>query len=68
MFGTRGTSNRKFSGMRPLSSSVRVPSVADAEVPQTGRPATLEEVVIGHLAAGRRRDAATAAPVEEAAA
>ena len=47
---------------------VRVPSVADAEVPQVGRPATLEEVVIGHLAAGRRRAAATAAPAEEAAA
>jgi hypothetical protein len=32
-----------------------------------GRPATLEEIVIGHLAAGRRR-ASAAADVEGAAA
>jgi ABC-2 type transport system ATP-binding protein len=36
---------------------VRVPVVVPAAVPQAGRPATLEEVVIGHLAAGRRRAA-----------
>jgi ABC-2 type transport system ATP-binding protein len=36
---------------------VRVPSVVDAGSPQIGRAATLEEVVIGHLAAGRRRTA-----------
>ena len=33
-----------------------------------GRPATLEEIVIGHLAAGRSRAAAAAKPDEGAAA
>ena len=37
---------------------VRVRAVADVAAPPIGRPATLEEVVIGHLAAGRRRAAA----------
>ncbi len=36
---------------------VRVPVVAPAIVAPPGRAATLEEVVIGHLAAGRRRAA-----------
>lgn len=36
---------------------VRVPALTDAIAPAIGRPATLEEVVIGHLAAGRRRAA-----------
>ena len=46
---------------------VRVPVAQplDADGPGDGRPATLEEVVIGHMAAGRVRRAA--APVEEAA-
>ena len=41
---------------------VRTPVVVDAGTPPIGRAATLEEVVIGHLAAGRRRliDAAAA--------
>ncbi len=41
---------------------VRAPVVAPAGSPPIGRAATLEEVVIGHLAAGRRRaiDAAAA--------
>jgi ABC-2 type transport system ATP-binding protein len=34
---------------------VRVPAVATVGDPGVGRAATLEEVVIGHLAAGRRR-------------
>jgi ABC-2 type transport system ATP-binding protein len=46
---------------------VRVPSVSDATTPAIGRAATLEEVVIGHLAAGRRR-AAEARVDDEAAA
>jgi len=45
---------------------VRVPSVVDVGTLPIGRPATLEEVVIGHLAAGRRR-AADAARAEAAA-
>jgi ABC-2 type transport system ATP-binding protein len=47
---------------------VRVPAVADVAVSPLGREATLEEVVIGHLAAGRRRAAAAAPVGEEAAA
>jgi len=41
---------------------VRIPVVVAAGAPAIGRSATLEEVVIGHLAAGRRRaiDAAAA--------
>lgn len=41
---------------------VRTPVVTVADTPAVGRSATLEEVVIGHLAAGRRRviDAAAA--------
>jgi ABC-2 type transport system ATP-binding protein len=46
---------------------VRVPVVAEAGTSPVGRAATLEEVVIGHLAAGRRR-AADAQNVEDAAA
>jgi ABC-2 type transport system ATP-binding protein len=45
---------------------VRVPVVSPAGTSPLGRSATLEEVVIGHLAAGRRR--AVDATVEEAAA
>ena len=45
---------------------VRVPSVVDVGTLPIGRPATLEEVVIGHLAAGRQR-AADAARTEAAA-
>jgi ABC-2 type transport system ATP-binding protein len=41
---------------------VRTSVVAIADIPPLGRAATLEEVVIGHLAAGRRR----AASLEEA--
>jgi ABC-2 type transport system ATP-binding protein len=41
---------------------VRTAVVAIADIPPLGRAATLEEVVIGHLAAGRRR----AASLEEA--
>jgi ABC-2 type transport system ATP-binding protein len=46
---------------------VRVPAAQPlaADGPGEGRPATLEEVVIGHMAAGRVRR--VAAPVEEAA-
>jgi hypothetical protein len=47
---------------------VRVPALADATASPIGRAATLEEVVIGHLAAGRRRDADAAAAAAEAAA
>lgn len=50
---------------QPLS-LVRTPVVAAAGSHLRGRPATLEEVVIGHLAAGRRR--AAEATAEEAAA
>jgi ABC-2 type transport system ATP-binding protein len=46
---------------------VRTAVVAPAGTEPLGRPATLEEVVIGHLAAGRRR-ASEAAPAAEAAA
>jgi ABC-2 type transport system ATP-binding protein len=46
---------------------VRTPVVAVVGVP-AGRPATLEEIVIGHLAAGRSRAAAAADPGEGAAA
>ena len=46
---------------------VRVAALADASTPAIGRAATLEEVVIGHLAAGRRR-AANPRRSEEAAA
>jgi ABC-2 type transport system ATP-binding protein len=48
-------------------SLIRVPSIQPLtpEAPPAGRPATLEEVVIGHMAAGRLRRAA--APVEVAA-
>jgi ABC-2 type transport system ATP-binding protein len=45
---------------------VRVPTVVDASAPVIGRASTLEEVVIGHLAAGRRR-AADALAAEAAA-
>jgi ABC-2 type transport system ATP-binding protein len=47
-------------------SLVRTAAVAAVGASEAGRPATLEEVVIGHLAAGRVR--ATAALVEEVAA
>jgi hypothetical protein len=47
---------------------VRVPAIADVAASPLGREATLEEVVIGHLAAGRRRAAATGTPGEEVAA
>jgi ABC-2 type transport system ATP-binding protein len=46
----------------PLS-LVRVAVLAPADAAPLGRPATLEEVVIGHLAAGRRRAAAAAPAV-----
>jgi hypothetical protein len=46
---------------------VRTPVVAVVGAP-AGRPATLEEIVIGHLAAGRNRAAAAAEPGEGAAA
>jgi ABC-2 type transport system ATP-binding protein len=46
---------------------VRVPVVGDASASPIGREATLEEVVIGHLAAGRRRAAAAAVEAEAAA-
>jgi ABC-2 type transport system ATP-binding protein len=46
---------------------VRTPVVAVVGAP-AGRPATLEEIVIGHLAAGRNRAAAAAEPDEGAAA
>jgi ABC-2 type transport system ATP-binding protein len=42
---------------------VRTPVVVIAEAVLLGRPATLEEVVIGHLAAGRRRAASVAEEV-----
>jgi len=47
---------------------VRVPVAHDVstEGPADGRPATLEEVVIGHMAAGRVRRAAAAAAEEAA--
>jgi len=53
-------------GGDPLS-LIRVPSAQPLvpDAPPIGRPATLEEVVIGHMAAGRIRPAA--APVEVAA-
>ena len=54
-------------GGEPLA-LVRTPALADATTAEIGRAATLEEVVIGHLAAGRRRASAVAAPDEEAAA
>ncbi len=44
----------------PLS-LVRAPALAPVGSAPVGRGATLEEIVIGHLAAGRRRSAATAA-------
>jgi ABC-2 type transport system ATP-binding protein len=47
---------------------VRVPAIADVAASPLGREATLEEVVIGHLGAGRRRAAATGTPGEEVAA
>jgi ABC-2 type transport system ATP-binding protein len=47
---------------------IRVPAVIDASATRIGRAATLEEVVIGHLAAGRRRAADAAAAKAEAAA
>jgi len=40
---------------------IRVPVAQAAESPVEGRPATLEEVVIGHMAAGRVRRVAAAA-------
>jgi ABC-2 type transport system ATP-binding protein len=46
---------------------IRVPGLASVTDPSVGRPATLEEIVIGHLAAGRRR-ARAAVDVEGAAA
>ena len=46
---------RAIEGIQPLT----------PEAPLAGRPATLEEVVIGHMAAGRLRRAAV--PVEVAA-
>jgi ABC-2 type transport system ATP-binding protein len=47
---------------------VRVRALTEASSEPIGRPATLEEVVIGHLAAGRRRAADAAAADAEAAA
>jgi ABC-2 type transport system ATP-binding protein len=46
---------------------VRTPVVVAAGAPVIGRSATLEEVVIGHLAAGRRRAIDAAAAAEAAA-
>jgi ABC-2 type transport system ATP-binding protein len=46
---------------------VRTPVVVAAGTPPVGRSATLEEVVIGHLAAGRRRAIDAAAAAEAAA-
>jgi ABC-2 type transport system ATP-binding protein len=46
---------------------VRTPVVVPAGAPPIGRSATLEEVVIGHLAAGRRRAIDAAATAEAAA-
>ena len=46
---------------------VRTPVVVPAGTPAIGRSATLEEVVIGHLAAGRRRAIDAAAAAEAAA-
>jgi len=46
---------------------VRTPVVVPAGAPPIGRSATLEEVVIGHLAAGRRRAIDAAAAAEAAA-
>jgi ABC-2 type transport system ATP-binding protein len=46
---------------------VRTPVVDPAGAPVSGRSATLEEVVIGHLAAGRRRAIDAAAAAEAAA-
>jgi ABC-2 type transport system ATP-binding protein len=47
---------------------IRIPAVAAVVDPPAGRPATLEEVVIGHLAAGRRRSADAARLAAEGAA
>jgi hypothetical protein len=47
---------------------IRIPAVAAVSEPPAGRPATLEEVVIGHLAAGRRRSAEAARLASEGAA
>jgi ABC-2 type transport system ATP-binding protein len=47
---------------------IRIPAVAAVSESPTGRPATLEEVVIGHLAAGRSRSADAARLAAEGAA
>jgi ABC-2 type transport system ATP-binding protein len=54
-------------GVFPAATGERLSLIAlDGSTPAIGRPATLEEVVLGHLAAGRRSRGAQ--PVEEAAA
>jgi hypothetical protein len=49
-------------------SLVRVPALLPVGTEPIGREATLEEIVIGHLAAGRRRAADKARQAEEVAA